>query len=68
MAVKALEIQHPPLRNTSDSLLTDTNDKIQLLMRTHVMRENIQYARPPLTMEEVRRAIFKPGNTTPGRP
>jgi len=67
----------PPLRDTSDNLLTDTHDKIQLLMRTHVMRENVHDLEAPhfpdiedtwssLTMEEVRGAIFKPGNTTPG--
>ena len=31
------------MKDTSDNLLTDTahHDKIQLLMRTHVMRENV---------------------------
>ncbi|KAN0074991.1 hypothetical protein V8E54_007602 [Elaphomyces granulatus] len=67
----------PPLRDTSNNLLTDTHDKIQLLMRTHVMRENVHDLEAPqfpdiedtwssITMEGVRGAIFKPGNTTPG--
>jgi hypothetical protein len=67
----------PPLRDTSNNHLTDTHDKIKLLMRTHVMRDNVQDQEVPqfpgtgdtwcpLTAEEVHRAIAKPGNTTPG--
>ena len=37
----------PLLRDTSNNLLTDTHDKIQLLMRTHVMRENVHDLEAP---------------------
>jgi hypothetical protein len=46
MVEKATEIQHPLLKDTSDNLLTYTHDKIRLLMRTHVMRENVQDLEP----------------------
>jgi hypothetical protein len=68
MVEKATET---PLKDTSDNLLTDTHDKIRLLMRTHENVQDLepvsQHRRPwcPLTMEEVHGAITKPGNTTP---
>ena len=43
----ATEIQRPPLKDTSDNLLTDTHDKIQLLTGTHVMRKNVQDIEAP---------------------
>lgn len=72
--------QTPPLTNPQGGKITETKEKIELLMRTHVSREsstdlvegpNI----PPdslrrnwtsISIKEAERAVLKPANTAPG--
>ena len=74
---KQQRVNAPPLRDPDGNTLTDTQEKIQLLMRTHVRLENSEDLEAPqfpetedtwnlLTTEEVRKAVNKAGDTTPG--
>jgi hypothetical protein len=70
---KQQRVNAPPLRDPEGNILTDTQEKIQLLMHPCPTRK---FRRPTrtaeledtwgLTTEEVRKAINKAGDTTPG--
>ena len=74
---KQQRVNAPPQRDPDGNTLMDTQEKIQLLMRTHVRLENSEDLEAPqlpetedtwnlLTTEEVRKAVNKAGDTTPG--
>jgi ribonuclease HI/exonuclease III len=75
---KRQKFNTPPLKGPDNNSVTDTQDKIRLLIQTHVLRDNTQdlpapqfpeaetFQWSPLKTDEVKRAIFKPRSTAPG--